>query len=363
MRITSVSGTVYRQDVVHRPAIPAAFAAGRPTHTTLLVRVETDDGLVGWGEGFGNFGAAPSTQVALEQLVQPRAVGQDPTDEQLTQRITDALYVASASGPVAYALSGLDIALWDLRGKAEGRPVHELLGGARTEALTCYASFPRYSAPDLVRSETDEAIRRGYAAIKLHDVERPAIEAASALCQPAGIPLMVDANCHWTPGELPEVWAWMPPLLWLEEPVWPPENYDALADLRRRRSVPIAAGECAPSVVDFDRMMAVGAVDFAQPSVTKIGGITAMRRLMLEAARLGVGFAPHSPYTGPGLIATLHLCAALWPDALVEHLFFDLQSGPFGDAVVPQRGRFVLPQGPGLGVEPDPGVLEELAEA
>ncbi|HYF19402.1 MAG TPA: mandelate racemase/muconate lactonizing enzyme family protein [Ramlibacter sp.] len=363
MRITAVTGTIYHQKVAHRPVIPPAFRAGKPTHTTLLVRVDTDEGLVGWGEGFGHYGMAPATRTALEELVAPRAIGQDPADESLASRITDALYVGSASGPVAYAISGLDIALWDLRGKAAGRPVHELLGGARTDKLKAYASFSRYGDARVVEQEGHEAVRRGYPGIKLHEVRRPEIEAGARVCQAAGLPLMVDANCHWRPAELQEVCRWMPPLLWLEEPVWPPENHAALADLRRRHRVPTAAGECTPSVTDFERMMALGAVDFAQPSVTKIGGITAMRRVMQQAQRLGVGIAPHSPYYGPGLIATLHLCAALAPDALVEHLFYDFEGGPFGAAVVPEQGRFALPHAPGLGVEPDLRVLRELADA
>lgn len=361
MRIVSVTGIIYHQAVAHRAAIPAAFRAGKPTHTTLLVRVETDEGLTGWGEGFGHYGMAPATREALEGIVAPRVVGQDAEDTDLTQRISQDLYASSAAGPVAYALSGLDIALWDLRGKAAGRPVHALLGGARSDSVAAYASFTRYGDADVVREEAHEAIARGYGAIKLHEVRMPEIEAAAAVCQPQRLPLMVDANCHWSPAQARVVARALPPLLWLEEPVWPPENYEALADLRQREGMPTAAGECAPSVRDFERMMAAGAVAFAQPSVTKIGGITAMRHLMIEAQRLGVAVAPHSPYYGPGLVATLHLCAALAPEAWVEHLFYDFTSGPFGDAVIPARGRFRLPDGPGLGADPDLRVLRELA--
>ena len=123
----------------------------------------------------------------------------------------------------------------------------------------------------------------------------------------------------------------------------------------------VAAGECAPSVADFERMLRSRAVDIAQPSVTKIGGIGAMLRIMKLAQELGIRLAPHSPYYGPGLIATLHLCAALAPEALVEHLFYDFSAGPFGAAVIPVDGRFRVPDGPGLGVEPDLRVLQELA--
>jgi D-galactarolactone cycloisomerase len=360
MRIRSITGTIYHQKVVHRPVIPPAFRAGKPVHTTLLVRVETDEGMVGWGEGFGHYGMAPSTKVALEQLVAPRAIGQNAGDEALTPRLFEQLYVCSATGPVAYALSGLDIALWDLRAKSRGVPLHDLLGGARTDSLVAYASFPRYESAEVVREETREALGRGYCGVKPHEVQLAPILAASQICTAAGQPLMLDANCHWSLAQARQAWRAMPPLLWLEEPVWPPEDHAALANLRQRSGVPTAAGECAPSVLDFERMMASGAVAYAQPSVTKIGGVTAVRRLMIAANRLGVALAPHSPYFGPGLLATLHLCAALAPQAPVEHLFYDFEDGPFGHAVIPQQGRFRLPRSPGLGAEPDLRVLQAL---
>lgn len=363
MRIRSVTATIYHQVVRHRPHIPESFRAGKRVHTTLLVRVETEDGLVGWGEGFGHYGMGPASAVALERLVAPRAIGQDARDEDLTGRITAELYAASASGPVAYALSGLDIALWDLRAKAQGVPLHALLGGARVEMLTAYASFPRLVSAQVVREETREALRRGYAGVKPHEVEPAPVEAAAGLCQAAGQPLMLDANCHWRLPEARRAWRDMPPLRWLEEPLWPPEDHAALAELRQRHGVPTAAGECAPSVADFERMLASGAVSFAQPSVTKIGGVTAMRTLMQSALRQGVAVAPHSPYFGPGLLATLHLCAAIAPDAAIEHLFYDFESGPFGAAVIPEQGRFRVPQGPGLGAEPDLRVLRQLEAA
>jgi L-alanine-DL-glutamate epimerase-like enolase superfamily enzyme len=360
MRITSVTGTIYHQQVVHRPCIPAAFRAGKRTHTTLLVRVTTDTGLVGWGEGFGHYGMAPATREALHSLVAPRAIGQPVADEALPQRIGEVFYASSASGPVAYALSGLDIALWDLRGKAAGQPLHALLGGARSRSLRAYASFTRYADAAVVRAEAEEALRRGYPAIKLHEVGAAEIEAGLGVCRPAGVPLMVDANCHWTLAEATAVARRFPDLALLEEPLWPPENLAGLALLRRRGGVPIAAGECAPSVTDFERMLRTHAIDVAQPSVTKIGGVGAAARIMELATQEGITIAPHSPYYGPGLLATLHLCAALAPDALVEHLFYDFASGPFGTAVIPSGGRFAVPDGPGLGVEPDAALLQEL---
>jgi hypothetical protein len=163
----------------------------------------------------------------------------------------------TSSGPVAYALAGLDIALWDLRGKALGRPVHALLGGAKVESLPAYASLMRYAQVDAVAAECAEALRRGYVAVKVHETGLEAIRAAAAVAASRSSVLMVDVNCPW-PLHVATAFARALEALaihWLEEPIWPPENYHALAALRTRTRIPLAAGENALSVGDFERML------------------------------------------------------------------------------------------------------------
>jgi len=359
MRIAKVSGLIYRQPILHRAVVLEKTGVTRPWHETVLVRVETDSGLVGWGEAFGHFGIAPATLEALDTMVVPRCIGVELTDTTLTETIRRANYAGSAGGPLAFALSGLDIALWDLHGKMLGKPIHALLGGSHLKSLPAYASLIRYANPEAVAAEVEVALVRNYAAVKLHEVGLAEIGAAAAICTPAGKPLMVDVNCAWTVHEATGIARQLEKLgvFWLEEPVWPPENYAAMATLRSRTRVALAAGENAPSIADFERMIEARAVDFAQPSITKIGGIGVFARIAAKAAACETGLAPHSPYYGPGLLATIHACAALAPEAMIEHLFYDLGPGPFGEAVKPQNGRFEIPQGPGLGVDPDPEVL------
>jgi D-galactarolactone cycloisomerase len=147
-------------------------------------------------------------------------------------------------------------------------------------------------------------------------------------------------------------------LLWLEEPVWPPEHHAGLALVKTQAGVPVAAGENAATLEDFRHLVERARVDYLQPSVTKIGGITAMRRVMGLAASMGATVAPHSPYFGPGLIATLHLIAALAPDAMCERFYCDLEASPLGDQVVARNGFMQVPQGAGLGIEIDEDVIQ-----
>src|SRR5690606_10595869 len=117
-------------------------------------------------------------------------------------------------------------------------------------------------------------------------------------------------------------------LLWLEEPVWPPDDHAALARVRREGGIPVAAGENAASATELRHLLAAGALDYAQPSVIKIGGVTPMLEAIAHAASHGTAVMPHSPYFGPGLLATLHVCAARAPDALIEIYYCDLEASP-----------------------------------
>jgi L-alanine-DL-glutamate epimerase-like enolase superfamily enzyme len=211
-----------------------------------------------------------------------------------------------------YGISAIDIALWDIAAKAAGAPVCRLLGGAGKAELTCYASLIRYSDPSLVRANVRRAIDSGFRCLKLHEIELPAVRAARDEAGPE-IELTLDVNCPWS---LPEARAKAEELKeirlkWLEEPIWPPENYAALAQLRRVCGIPIAAGENSSTLMDFERLLAVEAVDFVQPSVAKMGGITELLKVFPIAAVRNVTVMPHCFYDGPGLLAAIHVIAAL----------------------------------------------------
>jgi L-alanine-DL-glutamate epimerase-like enolase superfamily enzyme len=113
-------------------------------------------------------------------------------------------------------------------------------------------------------------------------------------------------------------------------------------------------------VWEFRRAAEAGAIDYAQPSVTKIGGVTEMRRVVAVAETLGVQVVPHSAYFGPGLLASIHCIAAMPTETLVERFYCDFADNPLGDAIHPENGRIAVPQRPGLGVDPDPRLIEKL---
>ena len=327
-----------------------------------LVRVDTDAGLTGWGEAF-SYSCRRAVAAALRDMIAPivvgREAGRDASDiARLHAEIQKRLHIFGRFGITAFALSGLDIALWDLAGKAAGKPLNALLGGAKRERLACYASLLRYSEPSLVAHQCENALAEGFPAIKLHEVSEPAIAAArSALGR--SVPLLLDVNCEWSVEEAIAIGRRLAPLEpgWFEEPVFPPEDAAGLRAVGEATGLPIAAGENCCFTSQFAALFDGGAVRYAQPSVTKVGGVTEFRAIASLAARLGVELAPHSPYFGPGALATLHLIAALAPQARFEYFYLRAEASLFGSLLSPRAGELRVPNAPGLGADPDLDVL------
>jgi L-alanine-DL-glutamate epimerase-like enolase superfamily enzyme len=329
-----------------------------PAADSLLVKVTTDRGLVGWGEAFG-FRAVASAKLAVDQLIAPICVGQDAARiEPLMWEVQKKLHVFGRAGALAFGISAVDIALWDIAGKAANMPLCRLLGGGAAD-LPCYASLVRYSDPSLVRTNVRQAIDAGFGTLKLHEIELAAIRAAREEAGP-GIELTLDVNCPWTLNEARRIAEELKAvrLKWLEEPLWPPENFGGLAELRRTNGVPIAAGENVYTLMDFERLLAAKAVDFVQPSPAKMGGVSELRKIFPLAGVHNIPVMPHSFYDGPGLLAAIHATAALGTaDSMIEWRWFDLEAKIYGGKLSPEAGRISVPQGPGLGIDPDPEVV------
>jgi len=326
----------------------------------LLVRVETSDGLVGWGDAFA-YQCQSAVKAALDRMVAPMALGRDPRDiAGLGYQLQRALHLFGRYGITIFAISGLDIALWDLAAKRAGKALVELLGGPVRTEIEAYASLFFLHDVEMVAEHTRRARSQGYQYVKLHETQEPEVKAArDAAGRDARI--MIDTNCAWTPVEAHANALRLKPydLYWLEEPIFPPEDFRSLAALRRETGVAIAAGENACTAFEFDKMFSAGAVTYAQPSVTKVGGVTEFRKVAALAETHGVTLMPHSPYFGPGFLATLHLAAAAAQPSLIERFYLKLEASLYGDAIDPVRGKFALPMGPGLGREPDPAVIKE----
>ena len=356
MKITAVESILLT--VPYRTGGGLQSIAGRPSAglNILAIRLETDQGISGWGEAFGH-GVCPATKIAFDTLVAPLLIGRDPSGiDALMRELQQTLHLFGRSGAVMYALSGVDIALWDIAGKIAEKPLYALLGG-QSRPLAAYASLLRCSGPQAVARECARALDQGYSQIKLHEITVPAVSAARDVIGP-DVLLMMDTNCPWTVDEALAMAGRLRPfdLHWLEEPVWPPEDHAGLAQVRAA-GTRIAAGENAAGLIEFRRAFELGALDVAQPSVTKIGGISAMRNIAALAQGAAVRLVPHCPYFGPGFIASLHLTAALPVDTPIERLFVDLEASPFGDWVDIKDGTMRVPQGPGLGADPDPALI------
>ena len=355
-----------RVETIHLP-IPfkhggAQHGFGGKAWSTLdivLVRIDTDDGLTGWGEAF-SYSCVDSVRAAVDTMLKPLLLGRDAADVRgINQDLQQSMHLFGRYGITMFAISGVDIALWDLAGKAAGLPIHRLLGG-EAKSLTAYASLFRYGAAEIVAERCQTALEEGYNYIKLHEITEAEVAAARQVVG-EGVPIMVDTNCPWTPAEARSMALTLKPydLHWLEEPIFPPEDFRALAQLQQETGVALAAGENACTAFQFREMFAAGAVKFAQPSVTKVGGISEFRKIQALAEAFTVSVMPHSPYFGPGFLATLHLLAAEPNPGLVERFYLDVEASLYGDAITPVAGSYTVPTGPGLGIEPDPAVISE----
>lgn len=327
----------------------------------VLLRLETRDGLVGWGEAFSYF-CADAVAAMVRQNIVPLLVQRDVSDMQaVLADMRQKLHIVGRYGITMFAISAADIALHDLAAKARGISVADFLGGKQRADLPAYASLIRYGEPGLVRDMAGRAAAEGYGMIKLHEIEEAPIRAGR---EGAGtLPLTNDVNCNWTPQRTRALAPMLREidLLWLEEPVFPPEDYATLAALRAETGLAIATGENACTEHQFAAMIAAGAADYVQPSVTKIGGLAETMATRARAAAAGVRVAHHAPYFGPGYLATLQVLATAPDEEWFEYLYIDRAAELYPDMPLPRRGRVAVPEGPGLGADPDPDVLTRFA--
>ncbi len=332
--------------------------AVRKTIDAVYVKVETDEGVTGWGEAFG-FGGCTLVHAAFEKLITPIALGMDAADIEGTMlQLHRRVLNLGRNGVAIFALSGIDIALWDIRGKIAGKPVHKLLNANSRDSMPAYASLLRIGDAATVANVATHARSEGYNHIKLHERTVPVVEAARKAIG-ADCELMLDTNCQWTPPEALEMARKLAHtnLAWLEEPIYPPDDYRALAELRRAGIMPIAAGENLGNVVDAEHMMEMQAVDVMQPDAAKMGGITELWKLVQIAREKGQRVEPHSPLFGPGWIAAVHVVAAMEQEALAEFYYARLEASPLGDMIYPRDGRMLAPRTPGLGIHVDEKII------
>lgn len=347
MKITDVQATPL--SIPLRSELPESpWVAGLGNQ--IIVQVFTDEGIVGLGEAFAY--GAPSAVCAAIAVYKPLLLGSDPTlPEQLSERLSRASLLYGRRGIGLFALSGIDIALWDIVGKVRNLPLYKVLGGTEAKRLPAYVSLLRYLTPPEIARVIVRYLEDGYRAVKLHQTE---VKSVSVAREVAGerVELMLDVNCPWTVAESLAMTRALAPyrLAWLEEPVWPPDDYQSLAQVRKEAGLPIACGENEGTVCGFESLLAQEAADILQPSVTKVGGITEWRRIAMLAAQHRKQIAAHSFSFGPGFIATLHLMAAFPGCTYIEVPGCSLDAPFLQEPFDIHAGTVGAPEGPGLGV-------------
>lgn len=327
-----------------------------------LIRLEDELGNVGWGEGFGYF-TVDATKAIIDRLILPSLIGATIDDIPAWNRqMQRSIHMFGRYGITIFAIGGVDIALWDLAAKRAGKPLYQLLGEGDRKQIPFYASMVRYGTEELATMTCREVIAAGFNSIKLHEIDLDIIEACRRVAGPDKN-ICVDVNCAWSKEFVEQHRERLAALnlTWLEEPVYPPEDFATLSGLRG--SLPIAAGENWTTAFQFAQAFQAGAVDIVQPSVTKVGGISEFLAIIDLAGKAGSSLMPHSPYFGPGFFASLHLAAANPSVQALEYNFVQPDAW-LADVEGLRSGDLIrVPQVAGLGFEPDVDVMNKYRRA
>jgi D-galactarolactone cycloisomerase len=387
MRIVNVSTFVLRQRHADAAAYGGSSKGFIPYRASLLVRVRTDDGLEGWGEG-GQSGPPELPRTVVDQLLGPAVLGRDPFDN---EPIWDGLYELTRDygqrGVVLGALAGLDIALWDLKGKAVGQPICKLLGGVHRTTVTPYATGLYYkgaaaSLDERKRGLAEEAcgyVAAGFKGMKMKIgllSPREDVELVGHVREAIGpdVRLAVDANHAYNAHTAVAIGRELErfDLAWFEEPVQP-EDLEGYVEVKAKLNIPISGGECSFTSYDIRDIISRRAVHIIQPDTCAAGGLTECKRIAALARAWGLQYYPHVWGSVVGLAASIHLLASLppcpptaRPTPFVQEpvLEYDRNPSPLREALSKEPiemidGVLPVPTGPGLGIDIDTAALEE----
>jgi D-galactarolactone cycloisomerase len=335
-----------------------------------LIAVHTDEGVVGVGSVFTSEALVNAALDVLRPLYEKESALEP---ERVSEKLHRATFWMGRGGTVTHTIGGIDIALWDLLGKATGQPVGRLLGGRWRERVKPYASL-LMDEPARLTDVLTEAAARGFQAFKIgwgpfgrqdHAADEAIIRAARTAIGPDAA-LMVDAGGSdglWQHGfkwakRTAEMLA-AHEVSWFEEPLRPDALQDYVA-LRATSPVPISGGEVFTRRQSFTPWIQAGAWDIVQPDVTKVGGLSEQRRIAWMAEAHGVRLIPHGWNTAVGLAADLQLASAVPETDLVEYI----HGSPYIDEIVtdPWRlddgGYLTIPSDPGMGIQLDEDAVE-----
>lgn len=350
---------------------PTVTSWGKYTDVSIcLVEVRTDAGITGVGEALARFSPKAYAEL-IETSLRPRLIGQNPTNITAHWHSMRRALSGRGGGMLIEAISGVDIALWDILGKVANMPIHRLLGGVGRTEVPCYAASVNWGSDELMDGELDRYLEKGFPRIKVK-VATPVKDACrriERLRRRAGdeVDLCVDANWAYTLAEAIEVGRALSAngYFWFEEPLRP-EDEDGYEELHRRCDTPLAAGESNYTLDQAMRLVANRTLAYLQPDVARSGGITETRRMAEFAAAHDVQYAPHIGMSG--IIcetASVHLAAAM-PN--LKAMECETDASPFKTWITGQppgaerqkNGMLPVPTGPGLGVEIDWDAVKRL---
>ncbi len=335
--------------------------AGSPANALHLVlcRVTARSGLVGYGECLCLRPAMQASLVAaIRDAIAPLFLGKSVEQrERLNIEARLRLAAFGRSGTNLNALAAVDMALWDIAGKAAGHSLSVLLGGAQRTHVPVMASLDRYNDASKVTARIEQALAAQVAAVKVHEFDLDIIEAARKVVGPQ-MPFVADCNNAHTLADVQGRLArWQAlDLLWLEDPVWPPET---LLDAPPLSRVVVGMGADLGSAEQLGIYAKAPPVGVLQPDICMIGGISETRRAMALLKPFGVSIAPHTPFIGPAALATLHVLAAMKEVAYFAVIEAEPHMDMYDDSGLTRwQPALSVPAGPGLGFDPDPAYLQ-----
>jgi len=307
----------------------------------------------------------------LEERLNSLLIGANPLDiEFLRRKLIDSQVYFERKGSAICAASALEMACWDIKGKALQVPVYQLLGGMCQPSLEAYVSDIYWEEkPEAMAKSAERILGQGFGSVKAHiGYREPAdeVKRVRALREAIGdkTRLMIDLNAGYTYSQaLKAAQLWEPfDIYWLEEPL-NPNHLGRAAELRAHSNIPIAAGENEFQLYGFKEMFDAGAVDFAMPDIGRAGGLQETKNICALAESCGIEVSPHNFSSGVLLAATLHLMAATPNTSLLE---FDSSENAvyrelFVEPLKVEKGRVQVPHGPGLGVQLSAEIIEKFA--
>jgi len=339
---------------------PIALRIPAPGGNTLCLtacRVVTRDGVEGYGECLS---LRPPMQRALyatiRDAIAPHYLGQSVDDREALNLATRKRFASfGRAGTVLNALAAVDIALWDIAGKAANKSVSALLGGARRKQVAVMASLDKYDDAKRTRARVEDALASGVAAVKVHEAKLDVVEEARRAI-PGTTPFVADCNNAHTLADIKRDerrWAALD-LFFFEDPLWPPEE---LLTAPAMAGITVGMGADLGSAEQMALYTKAPSVGVLQPDVCMLGGLSEAKRALAMLAAAKKIAAPHTPFVGPAALASLHMLAVAQSEGYFATVEADDSMDPFGFGHTRWKASLEVPTGPGLGFDPDPVFL------